>query len=112
MFDFGTPEDSARVWLEQAFSTTGPGVPDIHYTELEQEDLKNLFTYMRIAFFRASRGGASDEVMEVIIEWYDELFLYLLEALEGFRTLVCARIHQPILDKQKYYKLAGCGSAN
>lgn len=112
MFEFGTPEDIARTWFEQAVGSAGPGLTEAHYEDLEEEELKNLLVYIRIAYFRASKGDASEEVIQVITEWHDEVFLYLLEALDGFRSLVCNRVHQPIGDRNKYWGLAGCGSAN
>lgn len=108
MFNFGSPEDTARLFFDQAVRDMGPGLSDQHYEEMEEEELRNLFVYLRITYFTAARSGASDEVVEVIVQWYDEVFLYLLEALEDFRAAVCDRTHKPIIDLKKYYKLAGC----
>ena len=112
MFNFGTPEDNARIWLEQAIGSAGPGVELKPIEEMEQQELRDYFTYLRIAYFRASRNGGTDEAIEVIVQWYDEAFLRLLEVDEGFQALVCSRIHQPIRDRNEYWRRAGCGSAN
>ena len=112
MFEFGDPVEIARTWVEEASATGGTGLTGLHYEDLEENQLRDLFIYLRIAYFRASRDGASDEVMEILLRWYDEVFLYLLTFLDGFRMLVCSRIHQPVTDRNRYWEWAGCGSAN
>lgn len=112
MFYFGSPEDTARVYLESALGSAGPGLEEKHYEEMEEEDLRSLYVYLRIAYYRALESGASDETVEVLVEWHDEVFLHLLDVLEGFRSLVCTRRYRPIRNERDYYKLAGCGSAN
>jgi hypothetical protein len=112
MFLFGTPEDTAKLYVEQASASGGGGLRDVHYQELELRELQDLLIYLRIAYYRASRDIEDEGVVSVIVGWHDEVFLYLLEVMDDFRTLVCSRIHKPIGDWRKYYKLAGCGSAN
>ena len=76
MFEFGDPVEIARTWVEEASATGGTGLTGLHYEDLEENQLRDLFIYLRIAYFRASRDGASDEVMEILLRWYDEVFLY------------------------------------
>jgi len=112
MFLFGAPEDTARLYVEQAAASGGRGLKDLHYEDLELQELQDLLIYLRIAYHRASRDTQDEEVVSAITKWHDEVFLLLLEAMDDFRTLVCSRIHKPIGDWNKYHKLAGCGSAN
>ena len=112
MFLFGTPEDTARLYLEQASASGGVGLKDLHYEEMELEELRDLLVYLRIAYHRAARDTEDEEVVSIITEWHDELFLYLLDATDDLRELVCSRIHKPIGNWNKYHKLAGCPSAN
>lgn len=113
MFFFGSPEDTAATYVEAALAATGPAVPDVHYEEMSEKELRDYYVYLRIAYFRAARDGAGDDVVNVLVRYHDEVFEYLLEALEGFRELVCSRRHQPIKDRAKYLAMAGCkGSAN
>ena len=112
MFLFGTPEDMARLYVEQASSSGGGGLLDMHYEEMELQEVQDLLVYLRIAYYRASRDTEDEELVSVITEWHDEVFLYLLDAMDGFREMVCSRIHKPIGDWNKYHRLAGCTSAN
>lgn len=112
MFLFGTPEDTAKLYVEQAASSGGGGLKDLHYEDMEQQELQDMLVYLRIAYYRASRDTEDEAVVSVITEWHDEVFLHLLDVMDDFRTLVCSRIHKPIGDWNKYHKLAGCASAN
>lgn len=112
MFLFGTPEDTAKLYVEQAAASGGKGLKDLHFEELSLEELQDLLVYLRIAYYRASRDTEDEAVVSVITEWHDEVFLHLLDAMDDFRALVCSRIHRPIGDWNKYWELAGCGSAN
>lgn len=108
MFNFGSPEDTARLYLEGASQTGGGGLQDKNYSEMSEEQLRNTLIYYRIAYYRATMSEASEDVVDVIVAGHDELFLYLLEGMDGFRDLVCSRIHSPLNDWKKYYELAGC----
>jgi hypothetical protein len=112
MFLFGTPEDTAKLYVEEAAASGGGGLKDVHYQELELRELQDLLIYLRIAYYRAARDTEDEELVSAIVGWHDEVFLYLLEVMDDFRMLVCSRIHKPIGDWKKYHKLAGCGSAN
>ena len=63
----------------------GPEVPDVHYDELEEPDLRYLLTYMYISLHRAHSEGQDEAVIEVLTEWFDEAFTALAEASEEFR---------------------------
>ena len=113
MFFFGTAENTADTYLDAAVNGIGPRCADVHFEEMNEKELRDYFVYVRIAYFRALQDGAGDDVMEILVKYHDELFMYLLEVTDDLRGLVCSRRHQPIGDPEKYYKLAGCrGSAN
>ena len=113
MFFFGTAENTADTYLDAAINGVGPGCEDIYFDEMNEEELRNYFVYIRIAYFRALQDGAGDDVIDILVKYHDEVFNHLLVATDDFRGLVCSRVHQPIGDRNKYYKMAGCdGSAN
>lgn len=100
------------MFFDQVIGAVGPGVVDKHYSEMTLEEMRALFVYLRMAFYEALEAYASTEVMEVLVEWYDEVFTALLEGDGEFRKAVCSRAHRPIINETKYYELAGCRSAN
>lgn len=112
MFYFGTPENAARTVFDQVVGSVGRDFEDKHYSEMGLEELKDCLVYLRLAYYTALEEGLSDEAVEVVVGWYDEVFLELVEVLDGFRGAVCSRIHRPIVNQNKYWKLCGCGSAN
>ena len=85
MFVFGDPVETAKMHLGLYLNEEGPKVPDAHYDELEEQDLRNLLTYLYIALHRAHSEGLGEAVVEVLTEWYDEAFTALVEASEEFR---------------------------
>jgi hypothetical protein len=112
MFDFGKPEDTASLFTEEAFRSKGPSLPDCHWREMEEKDLRNLFTYLYRAVRTAHKEGASDEVVKVLLLEYDDVFQALAEASNSFRQAVKDNKHQPVLGTtkeqvRKYKKLAG-----
>lgn len=112
MFDFGNPLDTARLSWESALSVTGPKVPSVPYDELEEQDLRNVLAYLHIAVGDALENGLSDEVVEILVSEYDEVFQLLAEGCESFREMVRANKHFPVTGNtaenvQKYKRLAG-----
>lgn len=112
MFDFGAPEDSADLFRKKALGAKGPRLPDCHWDEMEEKDLRNAFAYLYMAVRDALQEGASDEVVEILLKDYDEVFKALAEASERFREAVRTSKHRPVLGAtresvDKYKKLAG-----
>ena len=112
MFDFGKPEDTASLFTEESFRGKGPSLPDCPWREMEEKDLRNLFTYLYRAVRSAHEAGASDEVIEVLLLEYDEVFKALAETSTSFQQAVQNNKHQPVLgytkeEVEKYRKLAG-----
>ena len=112
MFDFGDPLDTARLSWEYALSVKGPKVPPVPYDELEEQDLRNVLTYLHVAVGNAAQSGASDQVLEILVDEYDEVFQLLAEGCDSFREMVRANRHFPATgssteNTQKYKQLAG-----
>lgn len=97
MFDFGRPEDTAGLFYQQALASKGPSLPDCHWDEMEEGDLRNAFVYLYRSVRKAYEEGVSAEVLEVLVEEYDEVFTALVEVSDRFREAVLRGKHQPVL---------------
>jgi hypothetical protein len=114
MFHFGDPVQTARTYLDSAVTSMGPGIMDAHIEELSEQELKNLLTYSRVAFFDAEKDQAPIEVIEVLIDWHDMVFHHTAMASESFRNNVKSgtALAYPVGGRNegnidKYKKLAG-----
>ena len=74
MFNFGSSEDTASLYWNESLNVQGPALPDVHFEEMEEQDLIHAFAYLYIALREAYTGGAADEVIELLTEPYDEVF--------------------------------------
>ena len=90
MFVFGTPEDTARTFVEN-FERVGLGFPDYPIDEQTEHDLKRTITVISMSVTMAQRAGSSPEVLSVLVEWYDEAFRALVEHSQSFRTFVAGK---------------------
>ena len=88
MFIFGDPVDNAKVLLEAIMNEPGPTVPDIHYDEMSEQDLRNLNAYLHATLTHALRHDLGDDVVAIITEWYDDIFKALAAVSERFRERV------------------------
>lgn len=66
----------------------GPTIPDIHYDEMSEQDLRNLNAYLHATLRHAIEGDMGDEVIDVVTGWYDEVFTALAAVSERFRDRV------------------------
>lgn len=115
MFDFGRPEDTAELYWNISTSRRGPYIPDCHYEEMDLKELKDFFTYIYMTLSDALRDNASEDVVEVITAYYDEVFQYLASVDQGFRRVVASGKHHYLPNRKektvrKYKKLAGLWS--
>jgi len=114
MFQFGTVEDNAKTYLDVALSQQGLILPDIpaeEYHTLTGKELKGSLAYLWMAIRAATKADATDEVIELLLSYYDKVFERILEDDESFRSIVCTGIHQPINGlSEKYRKIAGCNA--
>jgi hypothetical protein len=112
MFFFGDPEETARMYWEEAGRITGPALPQAPLDELTEQELRNVLTYQRIAIKTAWGDGAADEVVDLMIEEYDRTFAQLASVSESFREAVRSGWHKVIggftrENLDKYKRLAG-----
>ena len=112
MFDFGKPEDTAELLWKSAVTLAGPGLPDCHWDEMEEQELKNAFAYLYLAVTEAILDGLSQDVLDVLLSQYDEVFEAIALNSEEFRDAVKTGKHVIVLGPQqerreKYEKLAG-----
>jgi hypothetical protein len=90
MFVFGSPEDTARTFVEN-FSEVGLGFPDCPVDEQTEHDLKRSITVTTMAASMALKAGSAPEVLAVLVEWYEEAFKALAESSESFRSYVASK---------------------
>ena len=108
MFIVGEPKDIAQTYLEGAF-TKGPGALDKSVDEMDEEDLRIMMTYYYMALRHAYRERQTAEVLEILLECYDEIFVALVKVSETFvKKMLEGRIQTPMGPeyKTKYYRLA------
>jgi hypothetical protein len=112
MFNFGSPEDTALLRWGMHVSDDGPGVPDGHWEEMDKEGLDNVFIYLYMAVREGLREGIEQDVIDIFLAQYDEVFEALASVDEEFREAVREGRHQIVLGygaehRDKYLKLAG-----
>jgi hypothetical protein len=112
MFEFGRPEDTAELLWKNAVTLAGPGLPDCHWDEMEEEDLSNALAYLYLAVREAILDEVSKDVIGVLVSQYDEVFEAVASNSEEFRNAVKTGKHRIVLgpgreNREKYEKLAG-----
>lgn len=112
MFNFGDPLDTAKLIWARSMSTTGPAIPEVPYDELEERELRSVFTYLYMSVEEAIGEGVEGEVMQILVNEYDVVFELLAEACDSFREAVRANRHVPVVgyspeNVKKYKRLAG-----
>ena len=65
--------------------TPGPEVPDVHYEELDRQDLLYLMAYLYGTLREALHDGQEGEWVDVLTAWYDEVFVAVAAVDEEFR---------------------------
>lgn len=85
MFHFGSAEDQAQLYIENALTVQGPA--DDGQSQ-DVQALRNRLAYRRIAYEMAVNEGAPDEVIEKILESHDLTFAELAYYDETFRKRV------------------------
>lgn len=116
MFEFGRPEDTAELFWKNVLALTGPGLPDCHWEEMDEEHLEDALTYLYIAVREAILDEASQDVVDVLVSQYDEVFEAVALVSEELRDAVKVGKHRPVLgpgkeNREKYERLAGLRSS-
>jgi hypothetical protein len=112
VFQFGSPEDTATLYWDEALAGHGGLVTPWPMDEMSLEELKRALVYARIALVKAWRDGIVDEFERPLLEQYDELFAYLASVSPEFRQVVKNGVHQVVgpytrENIDKYKALAG-----
>lgn len=84
-FSFGDPDQIARLYIESTADIGGPGIPEGHYEELEDWQIRCQITYLRAALWRALRERADVAVIEVLDNSYIQIVLYYASINPKFR---------------------------
>lgn len=108
MFLIGTPEDRAQALMD---AINARGISG-HYEDMEEKDLKVFIARFWGVVERAMTGGEDQEVVDILLADYDELFAYYASISPEFREVVKRGIHQIPGPKTKertsyYRRLAG-----
>ncbi len=85
MFVFGDPAEAAKMHLDLYLNAGGPEVPDVHFDEMGEQDLRNVMAYLHAALTKGLVYGLDEAMLGVLTEWYDEVFYALAEVSEHFR---------------------------
>ena len=112
MFYFGSPEDTADMLIREELNSTGPKLPDCHWEEMDEQELRNAFTYLYKCIRTAVLSEVPNEVLNALLAQYDEVFAGLAAASDRFKEAVRTNRHLPVLGHSKeqvakYKKLAG-----
>ena len=95
MFIFGDPADAASLYLDTVMDVPGPRLPDLHYEEMEEQDLRNAMAWLHLAFTKALREGQPESLVEVLDGWYGMTVQALAEGSESFREKFLAGLIFP-----------------
>jgi len=114
-FSFGSPDQTAQLYVDFASASHGPGLPDLHPDEMSHEDLVNQLVYIGIAITNA-REDLQREVVNTLYEYFDRVFVQLAEVDNEYRDRLKTGVINLPRDGDKrnhgyYLKLAGL-SAN
>ena len=71
--------------VDMYLNSPGPEVPDIHFSEMEEQDLRNVMAYLYVALDNGIHMGLDEAMLEVVRNWYDEAFTAVAEASDDFR---------------------------
>ena len=85
MFEFGSVEDRARLYMDVAHTVRGP------YDDPNRSDPEALaisLAYCRIACETAVAEAVNDDVIDYLVNKHDEIFKALCWADRGFRNTV------------------------
>ena len=95
--------------VDMYLNAPGPEVPDVHFDEMEEQDLRNVMAYLHASLSAALQHGMDESVTDVIREWYDEVFTALAGVSRHFRESVLGGFVFPpggSLVRSKYVAIA------
>lgn len=118
MFFFGDSSAIADTYLEKAIlGSTGVAVDGTPVEEMPEKIISGYIVYFRLAYKRAKKDEAPQEVLDELMRRHDEVFAVYAAKSQTFRDLLLTGRHEWLggyttENKKKYLKLAGLPSAN
>jgi hypothetical protein len=95
MFVFGSPEDIAKVYWENALAVPGPILPECPIEEMSEEDLMYCLAYCRIAVEKAINGDSpGEEVVAMLLSEFDRVFEVAVNSIDSFRQAFADNKHR------------------
>ena len=104
MFNFGTPEDTAILLWDRASLVPGPDLYFAPLEEMTREELRMALNYARVAITYGSQEGHPQEVIDILLGQYDEIFSFLIPVDEEFSEYVLSGKFLPPSGARKYYQ--------
>lgn len=104
MFNLGTPEDTAILLWDRASLIPGP---DLYYApvdEMSHEDLRKALNYARVACNYAIHEGHPQEVLDVLMAQFDEIFVTLIPIDEQLKDFVLSGGFLPPTGTRQFYQ--------
>jgi len=96
MFNFGRPEDTALLSLQELASRlTGPALADKPLDEMALSEIQEANAYLYAGIQQAVRDDLGQAETECLLLWYEEVFRALLELDEGFQRFVLSPAYIP-----------------
>jgi hypothetical protein len=90
-FLFGSPEDVAQTYVDNALTIKGPKISENHYDEMTVEELYTAMTYLYIAFNNARHDAANKEVLAILEKQYTEIVLHTADVSDRFKGKILNR---------------------
>lgn len=87
-FLFGSPEDTAQMYIDSVAGMQGPPLPEGHYQELSEPEVRTIMVHLWRALRGAIQDGAHEDVIAIIGEDYSEIVLYLADISPRFKNKV------------------------
>ena len=112
MFFFGDPIQMAQFYIDSANADDGPTLPDVHFEQMSPSDQGVAFTYAYRAYRNALSDQAEQQTLDILQQYYDEMFIRYAAARPEFIQAVdnYRHVFLPNYDKDnvnKYRELAG-----
>ena len=88
VFFFGSSEDQASLYLDEAVSRSRVARVAKHGDEMSDKEYQVCHVHLRMAVTAAINDGAPEEVVDELIKEYEETILYMIEYHEDFKWAI------------------------
>ena len=110
MFTFGDPSETARLYLDDIVrQVKGPYFAEGHCEEMTLQELDNALIWLWVAVNKAHNTEEDQAVLDVLVQWYDEVFAAHARHSDRLLQLLKKGVHTPplgVYQREKYVKLA------